>query len=266
MAGLLGGLGAGLQQAGANMHEQTKLQRIQEWQQRVRSEDREFQSQMYDRQRQDAEDDWGRKTEHDEKMARLNASLRPASSSTGTRLPPQATALWNQVEHYRKKMELGDLSPEENAAYQTAMRQYQLWTGTANFGEVPGTQMHADSDEPGQQSEGTVDYNQMANQVRGAEHERRPTGLLGVTPEQAAASPRVMQTIEGRERSNETMRNQIGRFGDRFFNKEMQESEQVAYRRFGDRVPLGNPEWEEWLKGAYPATYQRRVERGEIQP
>lgn len=151
MAGLLGGLGAGLQQAGANMHEQTKLQRIQEWQQRVRSEDREFQSQMYDRQRQDAKDDWDRKTTHDENMARLNASLRPASEP---RLDPRIGILGDEAKAIIDQLkDENDPSVRERLQQQLSVLtdQRRQLSGLPSWGGLSG------NDNPDDDSQSVVD-------------------------------------------------------------------------------------------------------------
>ena len=197
------------------------------------------------------------------------AGMRSSGGSASDKLPPQAKAALDLMEHLRKKSEFGELSPDEQAQYQQASRQYELFTGLAQFGTMMntgGTGDIANTPEAQPQAGNETNYNDYASRVRDTEDEKpTPRGGLLLTDE-AARSPVVQDTLDKRDRSNQTMTSQIRNVGDRFFNREMQESEQVAFRRFGDRTPVGNPEWEEWLKTTYPSVYQRRVERGEIKP
>lgn len=87
--GLLGGLGQGMQQAGANMYEQAKLQRIQEWKDQALQQQnaREDRIRAEDIARQDAASqanrDWEReKLEIQNRNARGLAQMRASSSSS----------------------------------------------------------------------------------------------------------------------------------------------------------------------------------------
>jgi len=87
--GLLGGLGQGLQQAGDNMYEQAKLQRIQEWKDQALQQQnaREDRIRAEDIARQDAASqasrDWEReKLEIQNRNARGLAQMRASSSSS----------------------------------------------------------------------------------------------------------------------------------------------------------------------------------------
>jgi hypothetical protein len=167
LGGLLGSALMGAVGGGANAASQVAEQTIQDRRQKalemmrneredaIRSEDRQFRKEDMQTQRQWGLEDFDRQRaaqvedrdlgfQHATKLAGMRAS----GGTGAARLPPQAAAIWKQVEFYQKQANDLNLTDEQrsqaSAMANQAMQAYQQMTGTSMGSGLLGGQMQQD--------------------------------------------------------------------------------------------------------------------------
>ena len=148
------------------------------------------------------------------------AGMRSSGGSGSGKLPPQAKAALDLMEHLRRKSEFGELSPDEQAQYQQASRQYELFTGLAQFGAMMNT---GDTNTDTNTDTDDTDYDGMAERVRNPQS----SGLLGGAVETQPQAPQVNRTGLDKVVDFVTPNGTISRAWDKFTSRPDQSAEQA---------------------------------------
>ena len=234
MSGLLGalsGLGQGMAQTGNTLFnnelDKMKEARLNAIRQQERAEDRQFavedRNQMREWQLGDMDTQRGWQVEDRDFAAQHATQLAGMRSSGGSgsgKLPPQAKAALDLMEHLRRKSEFGELSPDEQAQYQQASRQYELFTGLAQFGAMMNT---GDTNTDTNTDTDDTDYDGMAERVRNPQS----SGLLGGAVETQPQAPQVNRTGLDKVVDFVTPNGTISRAWDKFTSRPDQSAEQA---------------------------------------
>lgn len=108
--GLLEGMGQGMQQAGTNMYEQAKLERINEWKQQQRADDRQYQEQQ-------TQEQWAR-----DDQIRADESKAAAQSKHNDR----AFEWMKDQNNHQQQMQIEGVKSKANAEQKALDRQARL--------------------------------------------------------------------------------------------------------------------------------------------